>query len=198
MGVTVTFQDKLLTTYLHDSGIAIIPTDTVYGLVARAADPEAVRKLYSLKARESKPGTVIAAHIDQLAELGLKRRYLTAVERFWPNPISVIIPCGPELGYIHLGTYSIACRIPDDKNLVALLEKTGPLLSTSANEPGASPVGTISEAIRLFGEHINAYVDGGDRSRAKSSTVIRIVDDAIDVVREGAVQVDDAGRIKRS
>ena len=61
------------------SAMGVIPTDTVYGVVARAADEAAVARLYKLKHRDSKPGTVIAANIDQLVELGVKRRYLTVM-----------------------------------------------------------------------------------------------------------------------
>ena len=54
--------------------VAVIPTDTVYGIVARANDQQAVAGLYQLNHREHKPGTLIAATIDQLGELGIKRR----------------------------------------------------------------------------------------------------------------------------
>src|SRR5665213_2242664 len=86
------------------AAVGVIPTDTVYGIVARAADHEAVARLYKLKKREGKPGTIIAADIDQLVELGIKRRYLKAVEQFWPGALSVNIPStDPELAYLHLG-----------------------------------------------------------------------------------------------
>ena len=61
--------------------VGIVPTDTIYGLAARATDESAVARLYHLKSREQKPGTVIAANIDQLTVLGVKRRYLKAVEQ---------------------------------------------------------------------------------------------------------------------
>lgn len=111
----------------------VIPTDTVYGVVARAADKVAVARLYELKRREHKPGTLIAASIDQLVELGVKRRYLQPVAQFWPGAVSVVIPCGPDLEYLHQGVQSLAMRIPDDEQLRSLLEKTGPLITSSAN-----------------------------------------------------------------
>src|SRR3982751_2289714 len=95
---------------LHKPGsIAIIPTDTVYGVVARAADKAAVARLYELKKRDEKPGTLIAASIEQLEEIGLKRRYLKAVEQFWPGAVSVVIPAAdPALAYLHKGKMSLA------------------------------------------------------------------------------------------
>jgi len=131
-------------------GIGVIPSDTVYGVVARATDKVAVERLYRLKAREKKPGTIIAATIDQLVELGLKRRYLTAVERYWPGPVSVIIPCGPELEYLHQGVQTLAVRIPADEQLREFLALIGPLMTTSANRPGEPVAQTISEARDYF------------------------------------------------
>ena len=181
----------------HSGSVIIIPTDTVYGLVARAADQQAVERLYSLKERQpssstAKPGTLIADSIEQLEELGFKHRYLTAVEQFWPGAVSVIIPISePALQYLHLGKMALAVRIPDNDSLRELLKQTGPLITTSANHP-AQPTATKIEAARqYFGDQVDLYVDGGDLSARQPSTVIRIIDDAVEVLREGAVKIDD-------
>ncbi|MBN9398114.1 hypothetical protein BGO18_01960 [Candidatus Saccharibacteria bacterium 47-87] len=177
-----------LAEYLKTPGaVAVIPTDTVYGVVARAADPEAVAKLYALKNRHAKPGTLIAASIDQLVALGFKRRYVTAVEQFWPGAVSVIIPCA-HLEYLHQGVGSLAVRIPDDPWLIELLSQTGPLQTSSANQPGEPPATTVQEAKDYFGDEVAWYEDGGVVDRP-SSTVIQVIDDAIEVVRQGAVKL---------
>ncbi|MDB5184938.1 MAG: hypothetical protein JWN38_746 [Candidatus Saccharibacteria bacterium] len=166
--------------------VGVIATDTVYGLVACAADQAAVARLYQLKRREAKPGTIIAASIDQLEQLGIKRRYLTAVEQFWPGAVSVVVPCGPELEYLHQGARSLAVRIPDDQPLRQILEQTGPLLTSSANHPGEPTSTTIDQAKAYFGDQVDYYHDGGDLSNRQPSTIIRIVDDAIEILRQGA------------
>jgi tRNA threonylcarbamoyl adenosine modification protein (Sua5/YciO/YrdC/YwlC family) len=173
--------------------VAVIPTDTVYGVVARAADEQAVTRLYGLKRREHKPGTLIAADIGQLEALGLKHRYLKAVEQYWPGAISVVIPAAdPALSYLHQGKMALAVRVPNDAQLQELLRSTGPLLTSSANHPGKPPANTIQEARNYFGDAVDLYVDGGDLSGSEPSTVIRIVDDAVEVLRQGAVHIDDA------
>ena len=190
---------------LHDNGlvvlvkqgsVGILPTDTVYGIVAQAADKQAVDKLYRLKPRELKPGTLIAASIEQLVELGFRRRYLKAVEQFWPGAVSVIIASGPELEYLHLGLGNFPVRIPADSKLRKFLEKTGPLMTTSANRPDKPVSNTVQEAQKIFGDKVDFYVDGGNLSDRPPSTIIRIVDDAIEIVRQGAVKISDAGRIE--
>lgn len=175
--------------------VGVIPTDTVYGLVCAAANLEAVKRLYSLKNREQKPGTVIAASIEQLVELGIKARYLKAVAHYWPNSISVEVP--HSLAYLHQGTGRQAFRITADKKLSALLTKAGPLLTTSANQPGEPTATTIQEAEEYFGDKVDFYVDGGDLSSREASTLIRILDDAVEVLRQGGVKINEAGEIEK-
>ena len=186
-------DEQAVADFLVQSGtIAVIPTDTVYGVVARAADTQAVANLYALKHRENKPGTLIAASIDQLTELGIKHRYLKAVEQFWPGAVSVVMPCAdPGLAYLHQGKMSLAVRIPDDKKLLALLAETGPLLTSSANQPGEPPAETVEQARAYFGDDVRLYVDGGNLAGRQPSTVVRIVDDAIEVLRQGAVKIEE-------
>jgi L-threonylcarbamoyladenylate synthase len=183
--------------FISQNMIGVIPTDTLYGVVCSAASPEAIKKLYALKKREQKPGTVIAASIDQLVGLGVPKRYLTAVQQFWPNPISVVIPLGEHLSELHAGKGSVAFRIPDNEQLIKLLERTGPLLTSSANHPGEQPASTVQEAEDYFGGQVDFYVDGGNLSNMRPSTVIRMIDDAVEVLREGAVTVTERGEIIR-
>lgn len=188
-------SDPKLVELLQQGAVGVIPTDTIYGVVCRAADETAVKRLYQLKSRENKPGTIIAANIDQLVELGIKYRYVKAVEHLWPNPLSIVIPSGDELAYLHLAQDGLACRIPSDKHLKALLEQTGALLTSSANHPGEPPANTVQEAEKYFTDQVDFYADGGDLSSNKPSTLIRIVDDEIEVLREGAVTFDEMGKI---
>ncbi|MCA9327570.1 threonylcarbamoyl-AMP synthase [Candidatus Saccharibacteria bacterium] len=196
MAVALTsLDDAQLVELILQGAVGVLPTDTVYGLVCAAGNEAAVHRLYALKSRESKPGTVIAASIDQLTGLGIPRRYLTAVEQFWPNPLSIVIPCGKELAYLHQGKSSLAIRISSDTATATLLQKTGPLLTTSANQPGEVPAENIEQAKEYFGDTVDFYVDGGELSGRPPSTIIRIVDDAVEVLRKGALDIDENGRI---
>lgn len=183
--------DKARSILLKPSAIAVIPTDTVYGVVARAQDEAAVQRLYALKHRENKPGTVVAANLAQLEQLGFKYRYLKAVEQFWPGAVSVIIPLSdPALTYLHQGKRALAVRVPNNPALQDLLRTTGPLMTSSANDPGEPTASTVQQAQEYFGDKVDVYVDGGEVNNPPS-TIIRIIDDAIEVVREGAVKIND-------
>jgi L-threonylcarbamoyladenylate synthase len=178
--------------------LGVIPTDTLYGVVARASDRAAVERLYALKHREHKPGTIIAAGLGQLQAMGFKPRYFKPIAQYWPGPVSVVLPISDiTMTYLHQGKRSLAVRIPDDEELQQLLITTGPLLTSSANPPGEPPATTIEEAKAYFGESVDFYVDGGDLSGRKPSTVIRVLDDAVEVLRQGAMHINDDGTMKQ-
>lgn len=191
---TLKISDPKLVRILQAGEVAVIPTDTVYGICAVAADEQAVSKLYGLKDRQSKPGTVIASSIDQLVDLGIKRRYLKAVEQYWPGAISIEIP--HTVDYLSQSTGRQAFRIVADTDVAKLLAQTGPLVTSSCNQPGEPPANNISEAMEYFGANISAYVDGGDLSVRTPSTLIRVVDDIVEVIREGAVKINEAGGVE--
>ncbi len=181
--------NKALVQLLQNGAVGVLPTDTVYGVATSAAQHQAVQRLYALKQRQKKPGTVIAANLGQLEELGFKARYLKAVAQYWPGAVSVVIPC-VDMEWLHQGVGSVAVRIPQNKELDKLLVQTGPLLTSSANTPGSPPAGTMTNAREYFGDAVDFYVDGGDLHGRKASTVIRVVDDVVEVLREGAVTID--------
>jgi L-threonylcarbamoyladenylate synthase len=183
----VTAEDavaKLLT-----GGVGVLPTDTVYGLVARAVDQAAVARMYALKRREHKPGTVIAASVAQLVELGVPGSYLRRVEHLWPAAVSVETPLGENLAYMHQHTGREGLRVVANEGLRKLLEQTGPLVTTSANQPGEPSSNTVGQAWDYFDDAVDFYVDGGDLSGRLPSTIVRVTDDGYEVIRQGAVKV---------
>lgn len=181
--------DEQATQILLNGGVGVMPTDTLYGIVARAADPKAVARMYGLKQREHKPGTVIAASIEQLIELGVEERYLRRVGQWWPGSLSVETPLGPHLDYLHQQTGRQGFRIVADERVRKVLEVTGPLVTSSANQPGEEPANVIEDAERYFGDRVDFYVDGGDRSGRPPSTIARITDNGIEIIRQGAVVI---------
>lgn len=195
--VLTSIKDKRLAVILGSGSIGVLPTDTLYGLVCIASDVKAVSRLYKIKSREKKPGTIVASSIEQLVHLGIKRRYLTAVSQYWPGPISIVVPTdNPDLEYVDMGVGSLAVRVVADKGLINLLDQTGPLLTSSANMPGKNPANNMAEVQKYFGDSVDFYVDGGDFSDRKPSTLIKIIDDSIEVLRVGAVKIDnETGRL---
>ncbi|MCA1806855.1 MAG: L-threonylcarbamoyladenylate synthase, partial [Actinobacteria bacterium] len=157
MNTYITYTEATLA--LENGRVGVMPTDTVMGLTAVALDKPAAEQLYDIKHREQKPGTVLASSIDDLIRLGLDECDVHQAEQYWPNPISVVLPCiNKELAYLHQGKQSLAVRIPQDERLRSLLASTGPLLTTSANMPGEPPARTTDEAKAYFADTVDFYV----------------------------------------
>lgn len=175
---------------LQSGGVCVVPTDTVYGLVCRAADKKAVERLYRVKAREQSPGTIIAASVEQLVELGFPERALRSIEHYWPNPLSVVVSARAVQPYLKANRVDLPVRIPNDPALAGLLRLTGPLMTTSANTPKAPTAHTIDEARAYFDDKVDLYVDAGDLGDRPPSTIIGInPDHSLVVYREGAVKI---------
>lgn len=196
MIVLNSLHDDQLVTLLKSGKVGVVPTDTIYGLAAAAGDKQAVERLYALKDREQKPGTVIAASIEQLRELGLAADVLRKVEHLWPNPISIVLPAPESLDYLDQNVGSLAVRVPKDEVLQRLLERTGPLVTSSANHPGEPPANNLAEASGYFKDAVDFYVDGGDRSGRPASTVVRLnTDGSFKTLRPGALTIDEKGSL---
>ena len=166
--------------------VGVFPVDTVYGIVASALLPESVSRFYGLKQRTDKPGTLIAGSLDQLVNLGLNHQSVEQASTYWPNPTSVVLPTPPNLDYLSLGKQTLAIRIPADEELRSILIQTGPIITTSANRPGEPTVVAVDQAVNIFGDSVDFYVDGGDYTNRQPSTVIILSDSSIEVLRDGA------------
>jgi L-threonylcarbamoyladenylate synthase len=190
MLILSSLNDPRLPELLKSGAVGIAPTDTIYGIIADAHNPAAAARLYGLKHREHKPGTVIAATAEQLVELGVDEDLIRSVMHMWPNPLSVELPIGDNLAHLHQDTGHGAFRVVADDSVRALLQETGPLLTSSANHPGMVPAMNITTARNYFGDAVDFYVDGGELGDRPPSTVVRLKDGQLIVIRQGAVVVE--------
>ncbi len=168
---------SLLASSIESGRIVVLPTDTVYGLACSALNAEVVKRLYEVKGREGKPGTIIAGSIQQLIAMGFDANELGRASAYWHGPVSVVLSAPPQLHYLHMGKKSLAVRIPEPAWLQELLAQTGPLATTSANLPGEPTVSTITDAKKLFGDDVAVYIDGGDLGNALPSQILRLLPD---------------------
>lgn len=173
---------------LQNGAVGIMPTDTVYGLVTIASNPQSVERFYSLKQREQKPGTLIAANTDQLLALGVSQADIDQVSKWWPNPLSAVLTVNGN-DYLHQSVGTLAMRVVADPQIRELLTQTGPLITSSANQPGEPPSTTIQEAITYFGDSVDFYVDGGEIKDVLPSTIIRPSADGIEILRQGSISL---------
>ncbi|MDO8240467.1 MAG: L-threonylcarbamoyladenylate synthase [Candidatus Moranbacteria bacterium] len=185
------FEPELIDT-IKSGGVGVLPTDTLYGLVGSALREDAVERIYQLRQRDlNKPPIILISSLADLEFFGivLDDEVREKIADFWPGQVSVILPCASEkFQYLQRGQNSLAFRWPDRSDLLELLDKAGPLVAPSANIEGLAPARTITEAQNYFGEQIDFYVDQGEID-SPPSTIVRIEDGELRVVREGAVEI---------
>lgn len=179
--------DPELAQLIKNGAVGVIPTDTVYGLVAQASNPDAIAAHYSVKNRELAPGTMIGPSVQSFAVLGFPQTQLDKVAHYWPAPLSVVLDATNVSEYLKHKRPALPVRIPANASLLRLLEQTGPLMTTSANHPGEPTSTTVQEAVDYFGDTIDFYVDGGDLGVRPPSTIVGFDENNnIVVYREGA------------
>ena len=178
-----------LTSILKQGGVAVLKTDTIYGLVGSALKPETVAKIYALKKRDPKKALIVLiADQADLAQFGvvLSNWQDKWLSKHWPGPMSVILTVSPwqveNFSYLHAGTGKIAFRLPADPNLQALLKQTGPLVAPSANLEGEPPAETIEQAKNYFGEQVDFYDDAGPCA-GKASTLVDLTGEEEKILR---------------
>lgn len=185
MKVIRTLDSNELVESLKEGGVAVIPTDTIYGIVGLATSKEAIEKIYEIKGRDkTKPLIVLISSPNDLKLLDIKldENSKKVVEKYWPGKVSVVFPRAND---------TLAARLPDYPELKDLIKKTGPLVAPSANPEGLAPAKNIQEAINYFGDSIDYYVDAGELD-SLPSTLIEIRDGKVVVLREGAVTIDES------
>ena len=166
---------------LNGGGVAVIPTDTVYGLAARPDFEGAVDRLYTIKGREAKkPIALLASDIAAIERFGFsvegKARELA--EKHWPGALTMVI--GKE-GF----------RIPDHAETRELIAACGGVLRvTSANLSGRRPATDAPQALKDVGLSADYVVDDGVSPGGVPSTVVRVNEDGtLEVLREGAIKI---------
>ena len=124
--------------------------------------------------------------IEQAGQLGIKYNELKVMEDLWPAPITFIANASRETPeYLHRGMNSLALRVPIKNSLRTFIAKVGPIISTSANTQGEKPIDSVTKAKKTFGERLDFYVDVG-RLEGEPSTIIKLTNNKIEVLRQGA------------
>lgn len=183
-----------------------VPTETVYGLAADATDGEAVARIYAAKGRPSfNPLIVHVRDIDQA--LGLARFEKSALDlaiRFWPGPLTLVLPLGegaPIASLVTAGLGTIALRCPAHPAMRDLLAATGkPLAAPSANASGRISPTRAEHVLASLGGKISLIIDGGPTALGLESTIVAVSDGRLRLLRPGPIVIDadrvEAGRIE--
>jgi L-threonylcarbamoyladenylate synthase len=194
-------EPHLAAAALRRGGVALLPTDTNYALGCLPDDEAACAKLYRIKRRPpEKPLTLFVRDADEARRYALlspaeERLFAELTARFWPGPLNLIVPAGPRAPrhrFFDAHTLSLVCN--RNAALTRLLHALGgPLALTSANVSGVAVNGLVSwdDAMAEFGTLVDVCVPDDDRAghTTCSSTIVRITDGRVEVLRQGDVVI---------
>ncbi|MGZ3370375.1 MAG: L-threonylcarbamoyladenylate synthase [Caulobacteraceae bacterium] len=174
-------------------GLVLMPTETVYGLAADAANPAAIASLFEAKGRPR--FNPLIAHVTGLAAAerfaAFDPRARRLAEAFWPGPLTLVVPILDEAAVCDLaraGLDTVAVRTPGHPMAQALLEAFGgPVCAPSANRSGRPSPTTLDDALEETGPSVQAYLDGGPCVVGLESTVVAILDGPPRLLRPGGL-----------
>ncbi|MFN3668620.1 MAG: L-threonylcarbamoyladenylate synthase [Brevundimonas sp.] len=178
---------------LKAGGLVILPTETVYGLAADAANPAAVAAIFEAKGRPRFNPLIAhvadAVHAESVALFDAPARALA--EAFWPGPLTIVAPVRDRDRVCDLaraGLDSVAVRAPGHARARAVIAAFGgAVVAPSANRSGRPSPTTFADAVEETGAFAAAALDGGDCAVGVESTVVSVLDGRVALLRPGSV-----------
>lgn len=181
---------------LKNGGLVALPTETVYGLGANALDPVAVAKIFAAKERPFfDPLIVHIADLDWLPRVASRFPPIAKklAERFWPGPMTLVLPKSdvvPDL--VTSGMPTVGIRIPDhDLTRQAIRLANVPVAAPSANLFGRLSPTTAEHVREQLGGRIDSLLDGGPCRVGVESTILRVDDSRVTLLRPGGVPIEE-------
>ena len=183
---------------LRAGRLAVVPTDTVYTVIADAFQTFATQRMFGAKRRgRNVPVSVLIRNPRQV--IGLARDVPETAERlmasYWPGPVSLLLPVQPDMPW-DLGESgdAINLRMPADELLLAIAAEIGPLAGSAANRRGEPVATTVEDAQLQLGDNVDLYIDGGP-SKGTLTTVVDCTRTQVEVLREGTIPAADILRV---
>ena len=179
---------------IQSGGVVAFPTDTVYGIGVSAFQQPAIERIYEVKGRSTLKAIPILLGNPELARqitppFSPLVRKLT--QRFWPGPLTLIVPLLASLPENLSPTPTIGLRVPDHAFALKLLQETGPLAATSANLSGETNALSAAAVHSQLGGRIDLILDGGESPGGQASTVLDCTSEKPLLLREGPLPWDE-------
>lgn len=176
---------------LRGGGIAVFPTETVYGVGANVFNEKAIERLYTAKCRPKEKA--LLCHLfsaEQANEIGyLDDTAKMLIKAFTPGPLTVIVKKKPCIGdNVTSGMDTVGLRFPSNNVFLALAKKCGfPIAATSANISGEASPAEAKSVMRSLGDRVDAIIDSGLTAVGVPSTIISLAGNKPVILRKGAV-----------
>lgn len=179
---------------LQAGGIIAFPTDTVYGVGSLAFDNAAIESIYTAKDRPiEKAIPILIGDLSDLEKVGMNipDMALRFAARFWPGPLTCVVPKQPTLPLAVSATSTVAVRIPNHPDALALLRAAGPMAVTSANISGQPSPTTAQDVYAQLSGRIPLILDGGTTPGGIPSTLVDCTGEQPIILREGPIKLEE-------
>jgi L-threonylcarbamoyladenylate synthase len=179
---------------LEEGGVIAFPTETVYGLGASIAKPEAAKRVFQIKGRDFKKALpLVLSDIPQINDVAISvpKTGWQLIEKFWPGPLTLVVLKKPIIPYIiTAGADTVAVRVSSNSIAREIVRKLGvPITGTSANISGKPSPATAMEVREQLHNKIDLIIDGG-KCGGVESTIVDVTQDIPLVLREGAISIE--------
>ena len=176
---------------VNNGGIVAYPTDTVYGLGCNPYMPNSVEKIFKLKIRENKPLPLLCDSLESALKIAsFDKISLKLAEKFWPGPLTILAPLKDySLKSLTRGSEFIGLRVPNNNDSLLLISECGGyLVGTSANLSGYNSNHFASSVISQLPD-IDAILINDIEDNSKESTIIKVENDEIIILRLGSIDL---------
>ncbi len=171
---------------LKEGGVAVLPCDTIYGLVGIAPGTE--EKIARIKGRPSEKRFITLVESAESVKKMSSENIEIELLSLWPGPLTLIIP---------VGSGARAVRVPDDAFLIDVIRSVGPIYSTSVNRSGEPPLKSVEEISRVFGRSVDLIVDAGTLPDRKPSTILDVTQHPYVLLRDGECTIPETIDVRR-
>lgn len=187
---------------INNNKVIVFPTETVYGIGTNGLDRNAIEKLYKIKERRfSKPITLLVSSYEMICSVAniISPLEKKIISNFFPGPITLILnkkKIVPNI--LTANTDMVGVRMPDNELILKLIEYCKvPIATSSANISGFPPSINVEDIYNCFKDKVDLYIDGGKSRIGVPSTVVKVENNDIKILREGIITKKDIlARIK--
>ena len=186
---------------IRQGGIAVFPTETVYGIGTNGLKENSVKRLYEVKQRPlNKPISLLVNGINMINEIAQEITDLekTLIKEFFPGPLTIILKKKDTVpNIVTANSNMVGVRMPSNEIALKLIEYTGvPIATPSANMSG-KPSGTNMEDImKDFEGKVDYFIDDGPSKIGISSTIVQVIDGVPHILRQGKITEEQINKVK--
>ena len=185
---------KEIINVLDNDGLIIFPTDTVYGIACNSFSDKGIYKLYKAKNRDfNNPIGVLTDSIDKikLVTSSINKTEEKLINKYFPGNLTIVFNKNDNVSSLLTSNKNtIGIRIPNNDIALQILKNYPyPLATTSVNISGKKEGNKIEDFIEEFKDKVDIIIDGG-KTLEKPSTIVRVEDDNIKILRQGNLKID--------